>query len=182
MDKNKMFYITLVLVVCVVLTGIGCFYLGTKFGENNSEGAAKKVEVKEKNTNETKDDTSYIEELLSINIDDVTKMGLYNYSISGKTSLKEYLESLDNNHKLDLAGLAIGSDKIFKDLRQNLIKSFGSDLGVEAKDVYLVDKSIPTYVYDSASDKFIYNEDSPGTDVVTNLGDISLYNYELKDI
>lgn len=43
MEKNKMFYITLVLVVCVVFTGIGCFYLGTKFGENSSNVGKKKV-------------------------------------------------------------------------------------------------------------------------------------------
>lgn len=37
MEKNKMFYITLVLVVCVVFTGIGCFYLATAFNNNKSD-------------------------------------------------------------------------------------------------------------------------------------------------
>ena len=54
MEKNKMFYITLVLVVCVVFAGIGCFYLGTKFGENsnnvdNKEVNNKKTEYKSYN-------------------------------------------------------------------------------------------------------------------------------------
>lgn len=54
MEKNKMFYITLVLVVCVVFAGIGCFYLGTKFGENsnnvdNKEVNNKKTEFKSYN-------------------------------------------------------------------------------------------------------------------------------------
>lgn len=46
MEKNKMFYITLVLVVCVVFAGIGCFYLGTKFGENSNNVDNKEVNNK----------------------------------------------------------------------------------------------------------------------------------------
>lgn len=183
MEKNKMFYITLVLVVCVVFTGIGCFYLGTKFGENSSNVDKKEgIDNKESNNDNKKDDTSYIEELLSVDISDITKMGLYNYSKSGKSSLKEYFNSLNNSQKLDLAGLALGSENLFKDLKQNLINTYGSDLGVEAKDCYLSGDSVPTFVYNSTSDKFVFNENSGGTDIVTNLGDISLYNYRLKNI
>ena len=35
-EKNKMLYITLVLVICLVLTGLGAFYLGTEFGEKQN--------------------------------------------------------------------------------------------------------------------------------------------------
>lgn len=54
MEKNKIFYITIVLVVCLVLTGFGAFYLGTKFGEkqnnvDNEEVINKKTEYKSYN-------------------------------------------------------------------------------------------------------------------------------------
>lgn len=51
MEKNKMFYITLVLVVCVVFTGIGCFYLGTKFGEKQDNVDNKEVINNKKDNN-----------------------------------------------------------------------------------------------------------------------------------
>ena len=34
-DKNKSFYLTLVVVFCVVLSGLGGYFIGTHFGENN---------------------------------------------------------------------------------------------------------------------------------------------------
>ena len=183
MEKNKMFYITLVLVVCVVFTGIGCFYLGTKFGENSSNVDKKEgFDNKGSNNDNKKDNTSYIEELLSVDISDITKMGLYNYSKSGKSSLKEYFNSLNNSQKLDLAGLALGSEDLFKNLEQNLINTYGSNLGLEAKDFYYTGINVPMYIYDSASGKYIDNEDAPGIEFATNLGDISLYNYRLKNI
>lgn len=54
MEKNKLFYITIVLVVCLVLTGFGAFYLGFKFGEkendvDNKEVINKKTEFKSYN-------------------------------------------------------------------------------------------------------------------------------------
>ena len=171
-EKNKMLYITLVLVICLVLTGLGAFYLGTKFG---------KKEIVNNNKDNKNVDTSYIEELLNMDINDLTKMGLYNYSESGKSSLKEYFDSLNNNQKLDLAGLSFGSKNIFSDLKQNLIDTYGNDFGLEAKD-YMLDNNVPVFIYDAANDKFVFNESSGGTDVVTNQGDVSLYNYRLKNI
>lgn len=172
MEKNKMFYITLVLVICLVLTGLGAFYLGTEFGKKEIVN----------NKDNKKEDTSYVEELLNMDINDLTKTGLYNYSESGKSSLEEYFDSLNNSQKLDLAGLSLKNTTSIDDLKQNLIYAFGSDLGIESKDFYLSGDDIPMYFYDTSVNKFIYNDDYPGTDMVTNLGGASLYNYRLKDI
>lgn len=90
MDKNKMFYITLVLAVCVVLTGIGCFYLGTKFGENNVE-PVKNVETIDSD-NETNKDNEEVKELTKEEKDELVKneveelVKLLNYDYENDTN------------------------------------------------------------------------------------------------
>lgn len=46
MDKHKSMFFTLMVIFCIVLSGIGGFFLGTKFGEKNQ------VKVEEKNPSE----------------------------------------------------------------------------------------------------------------------------------
>ena len=43
MDKHKSMFFTLMVIFCIVLSGIGGFFLGTKFGEKNQ------VKFEEKN-------------------------------------------------------------------------------------------------------------------------------------
>ena len=50
MDKNKSFYLTLVVVFCVVLSGLGGYFIGTHFGEKD------KV-VENNNVNENNEDS-----------------------------------------------------------------------------------------------------------------------------
>lgn len=75
MEKEKVNYLAIILAVCVVLTGILCFYLGTYFGE-------KDVVEKEKTTETNKDEDKKNEKnLLSDNeaISEGTK--LYQYVV-----------------------------------------------------------------------------------------------------
>ena len=46
MDKHKSMFFTIMIIFCIVLAGIGGFFLGTKFGEKNQ------VKVEEKNPSE----------------------------------------------------------------------------------------------------------------------------------
>ena len=49
MDKNKSFYLTLVVVFCVVLSGLGGYFIGTHFGEKETiKNEVKKDEEKKK--------------------------------------------------------------------------------------------------------------------------------------
>lgn len=55
MEKNKMFYITLVLVICLVLTGLGAFYLGIEFGKKENNVDSKEVINNKENKEEVKE-------------------------------------------------------------------------------------------------------------------------------
>ncbi len=46
MDKHKSMFFTILIIFCIVLSGIGGFFLGTKFGEKNQ------VKVEEKSSTE----------------------------------------------------------------------------------------------------------------------------------
>ena len=62
----------------------------------------------------------------------------------------------------------------------NLVKTFGSDLGVLPEDYYaFVENEEPLYKYDKETDEYIYNEESPGTDAITDLDSGYIYNYIL---
>ena len=63
---------------------------------------------------------------------------------------------------------------------KNLIKTFGSDLGVLPEDYYaFVENEEPLYKYDKETDEYIYNEEAPGTDAITDLDSGYIYNYIL---
>ena len=42
MDKHKSMFFTIMIIFCIVLSGIGGFFLGTKFGEKNQAKVAEK--------------------------------------------------------------------------------------------------------------------------------------------
>lgn len=41
MDKHKSMFFTIMIIFCIVLSGIGGFFLGTKFGESQAKVAEK---------------------------------------------------------------------------------------------------------------------------------------------
>lgn len=180
MDKNKSLYMTLVVVFCVLFAGVGGYFLGTYFGDRTTtKNEVKKVE--EETSNKTDDDTSYKAELEKKKDDTLTNIVVYNFFKSGNKSFTDYLTNLDNNRKLEMASL---DDKsTLKELKENLIKTYGWDLNLVGADYYLTNEDeIPNYFYDKETETFNYNYDFPGTDMTTNIGDTGIYNYKLKDI
>ena len=169
MDKNKSLYISLVVLFCVVITGISAFFLGLQFSKQ------KLVDITTKNESKIINVDSYNIPTLSI---------LYNYLRSDYNNLEEYLKNLTNSEKLYVAGLFDSSDEAnnnkFSLLKENLIKTFGSDLGVLPEDYYAIaENEEPLYKYDKETDEYIYNEESPGTDAITDLDSGYIYNYIL---
>lgn len=169
MDKNKSLYISLVVLFCVVITGISAFFLGLQFSKK------KLVDITTKNEPKIINVESYNIPTLSI---------LYNYLKSDYNNLEDYLKNLTNSEKLYVAGLFDSSDEAnnnkFSLLKENLIKTFGSDLGVLPEDYYaFAENEEPLYKYDKETDEYIYNEESPGTDAITDLDSGYIYNYIL---
>ena len=161
MDKNKSLYISLVVLFCVVITGISAFFLGLQFSKQ------KLVDITTKNESKITNVESYNIPTLSI---------LYNYLKSDYNNLEDYLKNLTNSEKLyDEA-----NNNKFSLLKENLIKTFGSDLGVLPEDYYaFAENEEPLYKYDKETDEYIYNEESPGTDAITDLDSGYIYNYIL---
>ena len=123
MDKNKSFYLTLVVVFCVVLSGLGGYFIGTHFSEKETvKNEVKKDEEKKKeeiNANDIKvaDLSNYV------------YTALYSYLKSGEKSLNSYLNNLSNDQKLYVAGLLNFEDednkynnKKYSDLKNKLIE------------------------------------------------------------
>lgn len=175
MDKNKSFYFTLVVIFCVILSGLGGYFIGTHFSEKETVKNEVKKDEEKKNEN--------LEVLKDKTIDTLTSITLYNYIKSKSESLTSYLNSLSDSQKLCLAGLSFDKKATLKSLKNKLINTFGTDLDIEGKDYYLFsDDEMPMYFYDEETGTFNYNDNYPGTDVVTNLGSTGIYNYKLIDI
>ena len=169
MDKNKSLYISLVVLFCVVITGISGFFLGLQFSKQ------KLVDNSTKNESKIINVESYNIPTLSI---------LYNYLKSDYNNLEDYLKNLTNSEKLYVAGFFDSSDEAnnnkYSLLKENLIKTFGSDLEVLPEDYYaFAENEEPLYKYDKETDEYIYNEESPGTDAITDLDSGYIYNYIL---
>ena len=96
MDKNKSLYISLVVLFCVVITGISAFFLGLQFSKQ------KLVDNSTKNESKITNVESYNIPTLSI---------LYNYLKSDYNNLEDYLKNLTNSEKLYVAGLFDSSDE-----------------------------------------------------------------------
>ena len=78
MDKNKSLYISLVVLFCVVITGISGFFLGLQFSKQ------KLVDITTKNKSKITNVESYNIPTLSI---------LYNYLKSDYNNLEDYLKN-----------------------------------------------------------------------------------------
>lgn len=81
MEKNKELFLGIVLVFCVLLTGICCFWLGTKFDDyDKDEESSKKEEIKENiDTELSQDDIDNLGEMLF----NKTKIGDSGFSSAG---------------------------------------------------------------------------------------------------
>ena len=160
MDKNKAFYLTLIVIFCVVLAGGGGYIIG--------ENINRKEDLKETKTQYEIIDSKENSSMASTYGNEVYLL-LYNYIKSGKTNLQEYLNGLNNAEKIYAGGFD-GKDYsiAFSQIKLNLINTFGSDLGITniLNNGYKYDESLDSYYYDSETQYIIY-EDS---------------NFELKDI
>lgn len=176
MDKNKSSYITFVVLFCVIIAGFGGFYLGKEFIKSNKETI-------KNNTNNEK-------EIDKINVEDYkqyTLEVLYNFTQSKNKDLNNYLTNLSNSQKLYAAGLLYfeNEDTKFKsqkfsDLKENLVKIYGSDLNVLPNDYYMLPTDEePLFKYNKETDEFVYNENTPGTDVITEFASGYIFNHKL---
>ena len=167
MDKNKSFYLTLVVIFCVVLAGLGGFIIGTHFG--NKCETEKIVDTKKDNKKEeeSEDDAPVAE--LTENV----KRALYDYIKNGNGDFSNYFNNLTNSQKLYIAGISDGAS--LSDLKNNLIKYFGSDLGLLGED-YNVNNTLQA-TYDSSSDKYTWSGDS---DLLFDFENNGIYNYRLE--
>ena len=185
MDKNKSLYFSLIVIFCVVIAGLGGYYLGITF--SNNEDVTVKYEKKEE---------TYEKEVVKDNNDELTKLPtlsepvyvvLYNYLKSGKNNLIDYLSNLNNNQKLYVAGLINWKDerdenKTYTNLRNYLIEVFGTDLNISASDYYTpMDDEEPWLIYNKETDKFIDNEKTNAGDTLFDLSGSYIYNFKLKD-
>ena len=164
MEKNKSFYMTLVVLVCSLFAFLGAFYLGTYFS------VGKEV-IKENNGFNTKGGIKEV-----INIPDYNyymSTLLYNYLNNNKDKLNfnDYInKGITNNQKLYVAGI-FGTSK-FNDLEENLNKIFGSTLNLKPDDYYSwPSDEQPVYKYNKETNMYDYNDDVIGTDVLTDLLD-----------
>ena len=177
MEKNKLNYITYLVIFCVILSFVGCFFLGTYFGEKETV-----TKTEEKNPDEEIFKSAKIEEY-SI----YTLTALYNFTQSSQRDFNEYLTNLSNSQKLYVAGLVNYLDednkynnKSFDTLKENLISVFGSDLGVQPEDYYMMTTDEePLFKYNKDTNEYVYNENTIGTDVLTDFQNAYVYNFKL---
>lgn len=112
---------------------------------------------------------------------------LYQY-MNSSNSFNEYFNNLDNNDKLYIGGIIVppmDQQKYltFKEIQSNLDTIFGTDLNVEAKDYYMYkEDSEPMLKYNKETDKYEFYDSGMGAGFMTDLGNISIYNYKIKDI
>lgn len=181
MNRGKSILGILIVILLVVLTCGGSYYLGTKM--NNTKSTNEKIVESEDNKEKTETEFEVPE------YPDAINNILYNYLKSGGKSFDNYLNDLSNYHKLYLAGI-IGYDndsnlnnKNLDDLKKNLVKYFGSDLNIKGEDFYTgVSDEIPLFKYDESKEKFVYNEEVPGGCLSIDIDTTEVYNFKLDSI
>lgn len=181
MNRGKSILGILIVILLVVLTCGGSYYLGTKM--NNTKSTNEKIVESEDNKEKTETEFEVPEYPNAIN------NILYNYLKSNVKSFDNYLNDLSNYHKLYLAGI-IGYDndsnlnnKNLDDLKKNLVKCFGSDLNIKGEDFYTgVSDEIPLFKYDESKEKFVYNEEVPGGCLSIDIDSTEIYNFKLDTI
>ncbi|MBD8923671.1 hypothetical protein EGR52_09735 [bacterium] len=179
MNRGKSILGILIVILLVVLTCGGSYYLGTKM--NNTKSTNEKIVESEDNKEKTETEFEVPE------YPDAINNILYNYLKSNSKSFDNFLNDLSNYHKLYLAGI-IGYDndsnlnnKNLDDLKKNLVKYFGSDLNIKGEDFGVGDE-IPLFKYDENKEKFVYNEEVPGGCLVIDIDTTEIYNYKLDTI
>lgn len=181
MNRGKSILGILIVILLVVLTCGGSYYLGTKM--NNTKSTNEKIVESEDNKEKTKIEFEVPE------YPDAINNILYNYLKSNSKSFDNFLNDLSNYHKLYLAGI-IGYDndsnlnnKNLDDLKKNLVKYFGSDLNIKGEDFYTgVSDEIPLFKYDESKEKFVYNEEVPGGCLSIDIDSTEIYNFKLDTI
>lgn len=179
MNRGKSILGILIVILLVVLTCGGSYYLGTKM--NNTKSTNEKIVESEENKEKTETEFEVPE------YPDAINNILYNYLKSNSKSFDNFLNDLSNYHKLYLAGI-IGYDndsnlnnKNLDDLKKNLVKYFGSDLNIKGEDFGVGDE-IPLFKYDENKEKFVYNEEVPGGCLVIDIDTTEVYNFKLDTI
>lgn len=181
MNRGKSILGILIVILLVVLTCGGSYYLGAKM--NNTKSTNEKIVESEDNKEKTKIEFEVPE------YPDAINNILYNYLKSNSKSFDNFLNNLSNYHKLYLAGI-IGYDndsnlnnKNLDDLKKNLVKYFGSDLNIKGEDFYTgVSDEIPLFKYDESKEKFVYNEEVPGGCLSIDIDSTEIYNFKLDTI
>ncbi len=170
MDKNKSFYLTLVVIFCVVLSGLGGYFIGINFGKGevvvrkNDNNDNKVIEKESKE----EDDIEVLELTSSVNV------AIYNYLQSDSTDLISYLNGLSNSQKLYVAGLQ--GDDTFTNLKEDLVDLFGTDLNIKAEDYYVGNTLQATY--NAESDKYTWVGDY---DLLFDFESKEVFNYRLEN-
>lgn len=165
MDKKKSLYFTLVVVFCVVLSGLGGYFIGESI---NRKEVLKDTEKQVEESDSSEDDT------IAANHGKDIYLLLYNYIKSDKSNLQEYLSGLSNMEKMYVGGFHGADYSItFSQIKLNLINTFGSDLQItnDIDNRFKYDVNFDSYYYDSESQYIRY------ADTSFELKDI--YNYKL---
>lgn len=181
MNRGKSILGIVIVILLVVLTCGGSYYLGTKM--NNTKSTNEKIVESEDNKEKTETEFEVPE------YPDAINNILYNYLKSNSKSFDNFLNDLSNYHKLYLAGI-IGYDndsnlnnKNLNELQENLVKYFGTDLNIKGEDFYTgVSDEIPLFKYDENKEKFVYNEEVPGGCLSIDIDTTEIYNYKLDTI
>lgn len=167
MNKNKSFYLTLVVIFCVVLAGFGGFIIGTYFGSKCE--STKIVDTKnETKKEEVNDDDAPVAELT-----ENVKRALYSYIKNGEGNFSKYFNNLTNSQKLYIAGIEDGAS--LSELKNNLIKYFGSNLNLLGENYYANNTLQATY--DSSKDKYTWSGDA---DLLFDFENSGIYDYRLE--
>lgn len=127
MEKEKVNYLAIILAVCVVLTGILCFYLGTYFGE---KGVVEKEKTTETNKDNKEDKGSMTDEEVDklgkdlfgkINFTDGITYGGGFYFIDYNNKEKYNQSDLSDNDKFSAAmdSLIVSDYDITEEIEQN---------------------------------------------------------------
>ena len=87
MDKNKSFYLTLVVVFCVVLSGLGGYFIGTHFGEKET------IKNEVKKDEEKRNEEINANDIKVADLSNYVYTALYSYLKSGEKSLNSYLNN-----------------------------------------------------------------------------------------
>ena len=144
MEKNKLNYITYLVIFCVILSFVGCFFLGTYFGEKETV-----TKTEEKNPDEEIFKSAKIEEY-SI----YTLTALYNFTQSSQRDFNEYLTNLSNSQKLYVAGLVNYLDEDNK-YNNNINSYFNYQIRQIRKKENFIFSLLEKKNYDSISNKIV---------------------------